>query len=85
MDDLFESDPELLSLIERCAGWPRSPLAPLCAVMGVTVEFYWALTVRSFDGFLFPRVATGYANEADRRAERARRHRDGLHVEWRAA
>ena len=72
----FESDPELLALLDGPA--PTSPLAPLCAMMGVPVAFYWLTAIAGAASVLFPRIHTGYANEDDRRSERARRYRDGL-------
>lgn len=79
----FESDPEMLALFDGSA--PTSPLAPLCAMMGVPVAFYWLTAVAGAASVLFPRVYTGYATADDHRAERARRHRDGFPVGHRVA
>jgi hypothetical protein len=73
----FESDPELLALLDGPA--PTSPLAPLCAMMGVPVAFYWLTAIAGAASRLFPRVSTGYMPEDQRRNVRYRRHCDGLH------
>ena len=42
----FESDPELVELFDAAAN-PPSPLTELCAMLGVSVDFYFQLATQN--------------------------------------
>ncbi len=72
------TDPEFLALLDAPA--PTSPLAPLCAMMGIEIETYWTMVIASKAAKLFPRVHTGYAPKVQRRAAAHLAYSNGLLV-----